>query len=119
MPTTIQHIIHPGATSDTPDFPDAPPEWSPAIAEERARELGLEMNEDIEEAIRVLQGAYRDEPEPPLRRLHDALDGRFASQGGIRHLYAVFGRGPITAGCYLAGLRPPAGAVDQGFGSVA
>lgn len=54
-----------------------------------------------------------------LRELHDALDERFHSAGGIKHLYQLFPRGPVAQGCRLAGLEAPAGATDKGFGSVA
>ena len=119
MPRTMQTFTHPGMVHETPDFPDAPEDWSPQLAEERAREMGIALQDDHWEAIRVVQGAYRDEESPPLRRIHDALDGRFAEKGGIRHLYAIFGGGPIYRVCILAGVRPPAGTVDEGFGSVA
>jgi tRNA 2-thiouridine synthesizing protein E len=37
----------------------------------------------------------------------------------MKYLYTLLPGGPIAQGCRLAGLKPPAGAVDQGFGSVA
>ena len=119
FPRSMQEFVHPGAVHDTPEFPDAPEEWSPQAAQDMAAKMGIELSDDHWEAIRVVQGAYRDEPQPPLRRIHDALDGRFADRGGIRHLYAIFGGGPVYRACVLAGVRPPAGAVDEGFGSVA
>jgi tRNA 2-thiouridine synthesizing protein E len=33
-------------------------------------------------------------------------------------LFKLFPKGPIAQGCRLAGLEPPAGSVDLGFGSV-
>ncbi len=119
MPMTMQDITNPGASRRTPDFPDAPAGWSVETAREQAERMGIELAEAHWEAIRVIQGAYRDEASPPLRRIHDALEARFADQGGMRHLYEIFAGGPVTRGCLLAGVKPPAGAVDESFGSTA
>jgi tRNA 2-thiouridine synthesizing protein E len=71
--------------------------------------------------LRALQEyfARHDPTDVNLRELHDALDEKFHSQGGIRQLYLLFPGGPVAQGCRLAGLNAPAGAVDKGFGSVA
>jgi len=116
MPMSMQHFTNPGAAGTTTGFPDAPEGWNIETAREMAAGMNLELTEDHWEAIRVLQGAFRDEASPPLRRLHDALDARFSAQGGMKHLYELFSGAPITAGCQLAGLTPPGGAADAGFG---
>ncbi len=119
MPRTMEEFTHPGSVRPSPGFPDAPESWSPDMAERLAQEMGIELTDDHWEVIRTLQGAYRDEAEPPLRRLHEALEGRFAEKGGMKYLYAIFNGGPIARGCRLAGLKPPAGAIDTSFGSEA
>lgn len=53
-----------------------------------------------------------------VRELRDALDEKFYHKGGMKFLYSLFPHGPIAQGCRIAGLQPPAGAVDKGFGSV-
>ena len=53
-----------------------------------------------------------------IRELHDALEERFYHKGGIKYLYLLFPGGPVAQGCRIAGLVPPAGAADKGFGSV-
>ena len=116
MPRTMQDFTNPGAAKAAPGFPDAPSGWSPDQAREKAREMRLELNSDHWEAIRVIQGAYMDEAAPPLRRVHDALEARFSASGGMRHLYEIFNGGPVTRGCLLAGVKPPEGAADEGFG---
>ena len=104
-----------------PRFPHATPEWSPAVAVETARQEGLEIGDDHWEAVRALQEYYaRHEPTViNMRELHDALDEKFHSQGGIKYLSRLFPAGPIAQGCRIAGLKAPAGAIDRGFGSVA
>ena len=102
-------------------FPHAPEAWTPAAAVEMARQEGLEIGEEHWEALRALHEYYarRGAAAVNLRELHDALDEKFHRQGGIRHLYMLFPKGPVAQGCRLAGLKAPAGAIDLGFGSVA
>ena len=120
MPRTMEEFTNPGAIHITPDFPNAPETWSPAQAEELARQMGIgELTEEHWHVIRVLQAAYRDEVDPPLRRLHDALQAHFDDKGGMKYLYTIFRGGPIYRGCRLAGLTPPPAATDVSFGSEA
>jgi tRNA 2-thiouridine synthesizing protein E len=120
VPRTIFDILHPGATAASdPSFRDAPDGWTPAQARALAAQAGLTLTEDHWEVIRVLQGCYKDEVSPRIRLLHDALVARFAGKGGMKYLFGILPGGPIAQGCALAGLKPPAGAKDLSFGSIA
>lgn len=101
-------------------FPHAPPDWTKETALKTARQEGLEPGADHWEAVRALQEYYAKHQEITLnmRELHDALDENFHGKGGIKYLYQLFPGGPVAQGCRLAGLTPPAGATDKGFGSV-
>ena len=113
-------ILHPDTMTEAdPRFPDAPDGWTPAHAKALAAETGLSLTEDHWEVIRVLQGCYKDEAAPRIRLLRDALEARFANRGGIKYLFAILPGGPIAQGCALAGVKPPHGARDLSFGSVA
>ncbi|NWG87296.1 MAG: TusE/DsrC/DsvC family sulfur relay protein [Hydrogenophilaceae bacterium] len=103
-----------------PDFPNAPSDWGREAGEAAARELGLKLTEEHWQVVCALQEFYarHDEPHINVRELHDALDEYFHPEGGIKYLYQLFPGGPIAQGCRLAGLPPPAGATDKGFGSV-
>jgi tRNA 2-thiouridine synthesizing protein E len=119
-PRTIYGILHPGALAATdPDFRDAPEDWTPAAARALAGAAGLALTDDHWEVIRVLQGCYKDEVAPRIRLLRDALEARFAGRGGMKYLFEILPGGPIAQGCALAGLKPPHGARDPSFGSVA
>lgn len=122
MPSLLDEIVSGGQGGGAdPRFPHAPEGWTPALAAEWARSEGLELGDEHWEALRALQEyCARHEPTAVrLRELHDALDEKFHRQGGIRRLYLLFPGGPVAQGFRIAGLKPPAGAVDKGFGSVA
>ena len=108
------------APAKDPDFPHAPEGWSRAAAENMAQEDGLQLTEDHWEVFDALQ-EYCNRHECSkfsTRELHDALDEKFHAKGGYKYLFGLFPKGPIAQGCRMAGLEPPRGAVDKGFGSV-
>jgi TusE/DsrC/DsvC family sulfur relay protein len=123
MLNTMQTIVRPGFEKgmlQDPDFPHAPPDWSRDIALAQARAVKLVLTEDHWQLIRALQDFYARHEESGIhvRELHDALDECFHAKGGLRHMFTLFPEGPIAQGCRLAGLEPPAGVHDPGFGSV-
>ena len=122
MPSLLDEIVSAGQGGGAdPRFPHAPEGWTPALAAELAQREGLELGEAHWEALRAVQEYFARHAETAvnLRELHDALDEKFHRQGGIRQLYLLFPGGPVAQGCRIAGLKPPAGALDRGFGSVA
>jgi len=104
-----------------PEFPHAPPEWERGTALQVAQREALALGDDHWDVVRSLQQFFDRHEDAPvsLRELHDALDEKFHHKGGLKYLYTILPGGPVAQGCRLAGLRPPAGAVDTGFGSVA
>jgi TusE/DsrC/DsvC family sulfur relay protein len=115
-----QNFIRPGfEVQPNPDFPDAPIEWTRENAEELAESDGLILTEEHWQVICALQEFYarHDAATINVRELHDALDEYFHPEGGIKYLYKLLPKGPVAQGCRLAGLQPPAGAQDKGFGS--
>jgi tRNA 2-thiouridine synthesizing protein E len=120
MSTTTDQIRGRDPDRD-PRFRHAPPEWTPAAAERVAQEENLTLTEDHWELVRGLQEffARHEEGEVRLPDLHDALEEKFHYKGGVKYLYTLLPGGPIAQGCRLAGLKPPGGAIDTNFGSVA
>jgi tRNA 2-thiouridine synthesizing protein E len=116
MADTMQEVMRP--IEKDPRFPRAPLGWSAHEAERVAGEEGLSLADDHWEAVRALQEYFSRNENPRVRELHDALDEKFHTKGGIRYLYELFPGGPVAQGCKLAGLTPPAGAEDKSFGSV-
>jgi len=104
-----------------PDFPHAPEGWSVDTAQQAAASEGLQPGDSHWDVVRALQEYFARHADGPVfnaRELHDALDEKFHAQGGMKYLFRLFPGGPIAQGCRLAGLEPPAGSVDPGFGSV-
>jgi tRNA 2-thiouridine synthesizing protein E len=115
----MKAILDPaGHDESDANFPNAPRGWSRDVALKRAAAEELELTDDHWEAIRVLQACYADEEDPPVRRIADALEARFAGKGARKYLFQLFPGGPIAQGCRLASLTAPPGSVDQSFGSV-
>ena len=107
-------------TNNGGEFPYAPDDWSQAAANSTAAAEGLQVAAGHWDAVRALQEYYarHDRPHINARELHDALEERFHNRGGMKYLYELFPGGPVTQGCRLAGLEPPAGSEDKSFGSV-
>lgn len=103
-----------------PGFPNAPVGWTQKEAAGKAAGEGLSPGSGHWDMVRALQEFYARHEEPSIntRELHDALEECFHSHGGLKYLYELFPGGPVTQGCRLAGLEPPAGSSDTGFGSV-
>jgi len=117
---STQNFVRPSYETMSPqDFPYAPVDWSRAKAEELADKEGLTLTEDHWRVVRALQALYArlEDSRMNVRDLHDALDEHFHAEGGIKYLYEILPKGPVAQGCLLAGLQPPAGAQDKGFGS--
>lgn len=123
MSNLLESIVSDGAEpARDPFFPHAPARWTPQVAVDAASRDGLALGPEHWDAIRSLQlfwARHEGGEAIKLREVHDALEEKFHGVGGLRHLYELFPGGPVAQGCRLAGLEPPAGAVDRGFGSVA
>ena len=100
------------------EFPHAPDDWDLDLAVQTAQEHGIVLSQDHWEAIAGLQEYFSKHEFGTRRELVDALDEKFHLKGGTRYLYLLFPGGPVAQGCAIAGLKIPAGSVDNSFGSV-
>ena len=101
------------------NFPHAPSDWTTESATNVAKSEQMELTDDHWDLVKALHEFFAKHPNRiNFRELHDALDEHFHSKGGVKYLYSLLPGGPVTQGCRLAGLQPPSGSVDEGFGSV-
>lgn len=92
--------------------------WSEDAARRMAAEEQLDLNEERIDALCWLRNQYiHCGPAPNARSLLRAMEEHFHREGGRRHLFELFPRGPISQGCRLAGLPEPSGNIDPSFGT--
>jgi len=92
--------------------------WDPELAEVRAREAGLVLTARHWEVIGFLRAHFKEHgPVAHARTLVQALNHRFALDGGSRFLYQLFPQGPVRQASYIAGLPAPSDAIDESFGT--
>jgi len=83
-----------------------PDDWNEAIAEELARDEGIELTEEHWKVIRFMRQDFKERGQiPTIRRIKNA--------GGIpvQDLYRLFPDGPAKKAAKIAGLGKPQGCV--------
>jgi tRNA 2-thiouridine synthesizing protein E len=97
------------------------PHWSREFAKCQARAEGLdELSEEHWWVIYNVRGLYRKHGRAAsARQVTRVLEKDFVDEGGLRHLYELFPKGPVSQGSRLAGVPPPPYSSDLSFGSVA
>jgi tRNA 2-thiouridine synthesizing protein E len=119
MADSMKEILNPSAArKGSPAFPHAPDEWDEAAARQVADLEGLSLEDHHWEVIRAIQEFFARNDDLNVRELHDALEEKFHTVGGLKFLYKLLPGGPVAQGCRLAGLKAPVGAEDKSFGSV-
>lgn len=93
--------------------------WSEEVAQTLAEEEGIALSPEHWEVINFLRDHYqRCGPCPNGRTVLGLLEENFSRQGGKKHLYHLFPRGPVVQASKIAGLPLPPYSADASFGSV-
>jgi tRNA 2-thiouridine synthesizing protein E len=93
--------------------------WSPLVANRKAEQEGVELEEEHWQVIYCLREWFRLlGPDWTARQMTHKLDREYADLGGRRYLYQLFPHGPLAQGCRFAGLPLPLGTLSSSFGSV-
>ncbi len=92
--------------------------WSPKVATQLAR---LEEMDELTEAhwqiIYALRELYRiNGPAANARSVIRMLEQSFVAEGGLRYLYELFPKGPVSQGSRLGGIPAPPHSSDPSFG---
>lgn len=113
-------IIH-NPDSDSPRRSDREidlQDWDPTLAQQYARQEGIELSDAHWAVIDCLREYYLEHgPVKSGREISNILDRHFAGQGGRKYLRRLFPGGPVAQGMRIAGLHVPAFTRDAGFGT--
>ncbi len=92
--------------------------WSPKVATQLARQEEIEeLTEAHWQIIYALRELYRKNgPAANARSVIRVLEQRFVSEGGLKYLYELFPKGPVSQGSRLAGIPAPPNSSDPSFG---
>jgi tRNA 2-thiouridine synthesizing protein E len=94
-------------------------DWTEAQAEARAQKMGLSLTDEHWQVIRFLRVQFENAGSSSrAHEVAEALEERFASEGGLKYMYRLFPGGPVTQGCELAGVPVPSDSTNPSFGSV-
>jgi len=86
--------------------------------EQRAKKMGLILNEDRMEAIEFVLDFYEHcEDCRNARQLMRVMDQEFAAKGGKKYLYRLFPNGPLSQIHELTDLPDLGHQTDRGFGT--
>jgi tRNA 2-thiouridine synthesizing protein E len=88
-------------------------DWSDDVANEIAKQEGIEMNENHWEVVNFLREYYNEfQIAPAVRVLTKAIGKKLgAEKGNSQYLYELFPYGPAKQACKIAGLPKPTGCV--------
>lgn len=94
------------------------PPWDRQIANELAHQENINLTDAHFEVLDFLRYCYKKHGQiGRSRSLTEALEARFATTGGLRHLYQLFPNGPVTQGCKIAGVPVPKDSTNPSFGT--
>lgn len=94
------------------------PEWNESAALQRARAEDIDMTGAHWDVVKFVRAYYLEHgPPASAHKLSQALDRRYAAEGGRKYLYSLFPKGPVTQSTRIAGLPLPQGSIDPSFGS--
>ena len=92
--------------------------WSPKIASQLAQKEGLdELTEAHWHVIYLLRDLFRVQGRAEnSRKIVHLLENNYLNEGGLRFLYELFPKGPVSQGSRLAGVPAPANSSEPSFG---
>jgi tRNA 2-thiouridine synthesizing protein E len=93
--------------------------WNRDVAASLAKEEGLDLTDDRWEVASYLRKLFDGTGEiEHARDLSAVLDQRFKDQGGLKYLFRLFPKGPVSQGCKIAGIPVPKDSSNASFGNV-
>jgi tRNA 2-thiouridine synthesizing protein E len=91
--------------------------WDREVASRLAAEDGLELTDAHWAVVSFLRHHFEGNGAMDYARdLSAVLNQRFQAEGGLKHLYLLFPKGPVTQGSRIAGIPVPGDSTDASFG---
>jgi len=87
-----------------------PEEWDEAIAEEIAREEGIELNEAYWTALYFIRDSFQENDiAPDVRHLVSYLADKngWSKKAAKQHVFELFPYGYVKQACKIAGMKKP------------
>jgi tRNA 2-thiouridine synthesizing protein E len=94
-------------------------QWDRKAAAKLASQEGLELSDERWEVVRFLRKHFDDVGAIEYARdMSSMLHQRYEAKGGLRYLFTLFPKGPVSQGCKIAGIPVPNDSKNASFGSV-
>lgn len=92
-------------------------DWDETVARSIAESQGIQLTDKHWQVVQFARDHYRTFANADnARQLLDAMEARFASEGGRRFLYQLFPNGPVSTASRIAGVPVPGHSTDPSFG---
>lgn len=94
--------------------------WNREVATTIARQMDLELSDVQWDVVTFLRQHFETAGTLDYARdLSVLLEQKFKPLGGLKYLYRLFPKGPVTQGCTIAGIPVPKSSTDPSFGTTA
>jgi tRNA 2-thiouridine synthesizing protein E len=94
-------------------------QWGRNVAAELANKEGIELSDEHWDVVSYLRKYFEEFGSIEYARdLSAILNQKYENKGGLKYLYTLFPKGPVSQGCRLAGIPVPTDSKDPSFGNV-
>ncbi len=94
-------------------------QWDRTVAAGLAKQEGIELSDERWDVVSYLRKYFEEFGTLEYARdLSAMLNQKFERKGGLKYLYTLFPKGPVSQGCKIAGIPVPADSKDPSFGNV-
>jgi len=94
-------------------------DWNREVATALAQEEGIQLSDAHWEVVSYLRKLHEGSGSIDYARdLSAILDTRFKDKGGLRYVFRLFPKGPVSQGCKIAGIPVPSDSKQPAFGSI-
>ena len=94
-------------------------DWDREVAASLAQEEGIQLTDAHWEVVSYLRRFHLGSGSIDYARdLSAILDQRFKDKGGLKYVFRLFPKGPVSQGCKIAGIPVPSDSKQPAFGSV-